>query len=284
MAAPPSLLLRHLELVKAVDPESYLATARSHAAQHPEDADLALARVRAEVEDEEDQDEVLRVCAEAAKAVTRSGLSEEEQETVVAVWLEWAEFEDEHTTEPEKAWKKLLAASVRSGVPALHPQMLAAYFSAELSRGADPSETLDKIVRGYHPTPTFFAPAFDALVDAGAHLTPTKRAKEDAAAHLYRAWRGSCRSDSDRVEAALIYAEHLLDIGHGRAAHVAIETARRDVQDAAALEDGWTRLVDAAERSRMSEDEEEESDEEMDQDEEESGSESEGSGDLEMTI
>ncbi|BEI89356.1 uncharacterized protein CcaverHIS019_0207180 [Cutaneotrichosporon cavernicola] len=286
LAAPPSLLLRHLDLVKTLDPESYLATARSHAAQHPEDADLALARVRAEVEDEEDQDEVLRVCAETAKTITRSGLSDEAQDAVASVWLEWAEFEDEHTTDPAASWKKILAASLRAPLPSLHPAMLAAYFAAELARGADPSATLDKLVRGYHPTPAFFAPAFEALIDAGAHLTPS--GGEDAAAHLYRAWRGSCRADGDRVYAALSYVEHLLTIGRGRDAHVVVETARREVADATVLEEGWMRLVDAAER-QMSEDESEDEDEEMDQDEE-SGSESEGSegseesGDLEMTF
>lgn len=245
---------------------------------------MALARVRAEVEDEEDQDEVLRVCAETAQAITRPGLSTDEQEAVVMVWLEWAEFEDEHSADPAKVWKTILAASVRAGVPTLHPQMLAAYFAAELARGADPSETLDNIVRGYHPTPVFFVRAFDALVDAGAHLITSKgKGKEDTAAHLYRAWRGSCRSDGDRVDAALSYAELLLDIGRGRDAHVVVETAKRDMADAAALEEGWTRLVDEAERARMSEDGE--SQEEMDEDEEmEDGSESEGSGDLEMTF
>ncbi|BEI81560.1 hypothetical protein CcaverHIS002_0207200 [Cutaneotrichosporon cavernicola] len=278
LAAPP--------ISPTLDPESYLATARSHAAQHPEDADLALARVRAEVEDEEDQDEVLRVCAETAKTITRSGLSDEAQDAVASVWLEWAEFEDEHTTDPAASWKKILAASLRAPLPSLHPAMLAAYFAAELARGADPSATLDKLVRGYHPTPAFFAPAFEALIDAGAHLTPS--GGEDAAAHLYRAWRGSCRADGDRVYAALSYVEHLLTIGRGRDAHVVVETARREVADATVLEEGWMRLVDAAER-QMSEDESEDEDEEMDQDEE-SGSESEGSegseesGDLEMTF
>lgn len=251
------------------------------------------------------------VCVDTAQAVTRQGLSPEEQDAVVSVWLAWAAFEHTHADDDQSAWKRLLAASVRAvGVPSLHPRLLAGYFETELARGADAGATLDKIVRGYHPTPAFFEPAFDVLVvarEVDEEEAPKPKSKggkepEDAVAAFYRAWKGSCRSDSDRVSAALTYAHWLLEEGRGRDAHVAIETARREVENAPELDEGWTQLLDAAEKARMGEDSDE-ADEEMlsegegelgsegeqeeeseDEDEEMEDSASEGSGDLEMTL
>lgn len=255
------------------------------------------------------------VCVDTAQAVTRQGLSPEEQDAVVSVWLAWAAFEHTHADDDQAAWKRLLAASVRAvGVPSLHPRLLAGYFETELARGADAGTTLDKIVRGYHPTPAFFEPAFDVLVvarevDEEEAPKPKPKSKgmkqpEDAVAAFYRAWKGACRSDSDRVSAALTYAHWLLEEGRGRDAHVVVETAKREVENSAELDEGWTQLLDAAEKARMGEDSDDE-DEEMlsegegalgsegeneeesgdeDHDEEMEDSASEGSGDLEMTL
>lgn len=270
--------------------------------------------MRAEIDSDADADAIRAVCSEAAKAVTLPNLPPEAQEAVIALWLAWADFED---SQDPTAWKGLLRDSLlTAGVPDLHPSLLAAYFAAELRRGAEAGATLEAIVAGYHPTPAFFAPAFDALIDAedeqeaqksGKAMAKGKGKKEEPTAHLYRLWRTACRLDSDRVDAALSYARHLLEEGRGRDAHVAVETARREVEGEAAVEldEGWTRLVDEAERARMGEDEDEEmdsgsedeseeegsgseedgeaqgEDEEMDEEDEEG---SDGSGDLEMTL
>lgn len=296
--------------MSSLDPESYLSTARSHAAQHPLDAELALERVRAEIDEDGDADDIRCIAADMAQAVTRPGLSAGDQGAVVDLWLEWAAFENASAgaEATEGAWKRLLAASVRAaGVPDLHPRLLAAFFEAELSRGADARATLDKIVKGYHPTPAFFEPAFDVLTAVDEADVKSNGKGEDNAAHLYRAWRGACRSDADRVAAALTYAHWLLEEGRGRDAHTAVETARREVEDAAELDEGWTQLVDAAERARLgevSDDEDEDMESEgegEDEGEQSAGeqgeqegededeemvdtAESDGSGDLEMTL
>jgi len=273
---PASFLVRHLELVDVLDKDAYLSTARSHAAQHPSNPALQLARVRAEVEGS-DVEAIRKACADAASKVTARNLSTEEQDEVIALWRTWAKWEEEHGSDAQ--WKKLLRDSLRLGaaIPALHSALLASYFAAKLRAGFPPQEALDAVVKPYQPSAAFFTLAFPDI----AELVGT----QPNLAKFYRAWRAACKTAAERVDAVLAWAGWLMDLGKGRDAYSAVDVVRREVRDdegeTARLEAGWKALIDAADAQKDGDDdvEMEESDESGSEDEsEEDGSDDEEEG------
>lgn len=264
LSPPASVLVRHLDLVRDLDNDAFLSTARSHVAQHPSNAALQLALVSAVVESS-DVASVRSACADAAAKVTIRNLTTEEQEDVVELWKTWAAWEETHGDASE--WKKLLRDSLRLGasIPALHSTLLASYYAAQLPAGTTPQKALDAVVRSYQPTSVFFTLAFEILATESngsqAHL-----------AKLYDAWRAACRAPSERVDAALTWSEWLMGHGKGRDAYDVTDVVRREVRsnesETARLEAGWKGLLDASERNGV--------DEAMSEDESDSGSGSEG--------
>jgi U3 small nucleolar RNA-associated protein 6 len=268
-SAPPALLLRHLELVRELDPDAYIATVRSHAAQHPSNPALQLAHVRAEIAAGGAPSSLRATCALAAADVTLQNLEPAHQAEVVALWRAWAAWEE---SQPDAAWGALLRASLRlgAGIPALHSSLLASYHGAQLRNGVAPADALAAVVRTYQPTPPFFALAFaDASELVG---------KQSVLEALYGAWRAACKLAVERVDAVLAYAAWLVEQRKGRDAYAAVDVVRREVreseEESAHLEAGWKGLLDAAEKAEKAEEEsgsdeeEEESDEDVEMDDE----------------
>lgn len=284
-----SLLSRHLALTKQFDPQSYLETSRAHATQHPSDPALQLARIGAEMASDGDSSIVRKACAEAARQVTVSGLSPEQQEDVVSLWQKWAQYESANGGD----WKPLLRDSLRLGasIPALHATMLSGYYAFLLQSGASPKDALEAITRTYSPSASFFVPAFE-------ELTARDGSKSDLAL-LYTKWRAACKTPTERVDAVIKWTTWLLEEGAGRDAATAKDIVQREVQgteEEARLETAWIQLLDGTgddeddEMESGSEDEEEDDSNDEDDDNEVSmsedaeGAESEASGDLEFAM
>lgn len=279
LSPPAPLLVRHLALTRTLDPKAYLSTSRSHASQHPTSPALQLARVVAETSDNSDNASV--VCAEAARAVTVSGLAPEDQDLVLELWRTWGQYEAANGRDRAP----LLRESLRlgAGIPALHPSMLAEHFSSLLESG-NAQDSIKSITKTYSPSAVFYDLAFDQLTARGG-------SKEDLNV-LYTRWRGVCKSAEEKVDAVLKWTKWLLERGDGRDAALARDVVLREVRGTdqeERLEVGWKLLLDGEPEQAEEEDEDMESESDSDSGdedgEEDDESMSEGdSGDLDIAM
>ncbi|WWD16198.1 hypothetical protein CI109_100624 [Kwoniella shandongensis] len=273
---PASLLLNHLNLVNGSP--SLLTTARSYASIHPSNPSIQRVRLEAEIAVSSDSEVTRKLCEEVARAVTQSGLSEEDKDEVERIWQLWSDWEDTRNsidpTELESRWKYLLRQTQRFGssIPELHGNMLSRYIiSMRDLAGRRIPQTVKQVCSIYKPTWTTFFVVFFDLITADLNGATNGLTAEEMKSYM-DSWRAVCSTKRERADVATSHVEWLLLRGKGREAFDVKETCRREVGDddeaLEHLESTWKKLIDEAEerkREAESDDENADEDEEMDE-------------------
>lgn len=209
------------------------------------------------------------------KSIAVPDLSTEEEIAGLGIWESYLDFEEGTTQSQSQAqaqglekgeytrldgiYRKVLRDTLRqTAITDLHDYILVKYLDFLIRH--QPTAilaNLERITQTYRPNQAFFSEAFDTISERS--LTPLEDLRV-----AYRLWRAaSLKSNVDKVEATLHWAEWLLDNKHGKEAGDAVDVMRREVgQDEhalAALERGWASLLDNAERHPGSIDESDES-------------------------
>ncbi|OCF71584.1 U3 small nucleolar RNA-associated protein 6 [Kwoniella mangroviensis CBS 8886] len=254
---PSSLLIAHLSYFSS---SPNLDIARSYALIYPSNPSIQLYRLTAEVQLSTDATQTCKTCEEVVRAVTKSGLSEEEGEDVRSIWKLWIDKELQNPDgNLEERWKVILRESMKLGVHVrdLHGDVLGYYIINTLKSGEEVNGVLNKI-KSYQPTFNTFNLVFTSLQDNNVQPDDLKK--------IYNAWRGFCKTPYEKAQAALAYAQVLLGIkGKGKEAYDVIEVTKREVRvDEGVekyLEAGWKMLVDAESEGDSGDEDEEMSDE-----------------------
>ncbi|WVQ69785.1 uncharacterized protein L199_008005 [Kwoniella botswanensis] len=256
---PSSLLIAHLSQLSS-SPD--LVIARSYATIYPSNPSIQLHRLTAEVRLSTDTKGLCKTCEEVVRAVTKSGVSEEEREDVISIWKLWIDNELQNSDgHMDDRWKVILRESMKLGVhvPELHGDVLGYFIINTLKSGENVNGILNNI-KPYQPTFNTFNLVFTSL--------QANNVQPDDLKKIYNAWRGVCKTPYEKAQAALAYAQVLLGIkGKGKEAYDIIEITKREVRvDEGVekyLEAEWKALLDAeAESEGESGDEDEEMSEE----------------------
>lgn len=272
---PASLLCWHLEALRAspADASTILETARAHVAQYPSSPVLQLARLELERTQSNDVEDVRKAFKSAMKSIAVPDLSSEEQLAGSGIWASYLDWEEEQSgddyTRLEGIYRKVLRDTLRqTTIPNLHDSILVKYLDLQIRhQPTSILSVLERISSTYRPNHSFFSDAFDTISERSTSPHEDLRV-------VYRLWRASSQSrNNDKVDAALHWAEWLLDHRHGKEASDVVDVMRREVgQDRSgsglsALERGWALMLDNAEK-QPDEGSDEDGDVEMGQEEE----------------
>ncbi|KAK8869541.1 hypothetical protein IAR55_000107 [Kwoniella newhampshirensis] len=255
---PDSLLISHLKLVNGSS--SLLDTARSYAAIHPSNPWIQRIRLAAELAKSTDTHIIRQLCEEIVRIVTRSGLSEEENDEVERIWQIWSDWEDIQNSADsaalESRWKYLLLQTQRIGsaIPELHGNMLSRYIISMRDIAGRPiPQTVKQVCSLYRPTwSTFFVVFFDQIT-AEMNGAPNGLSFVEMRTYMDY-WRAVCITKRERAQVATSHIEWLLLKGKGREAFDVKESCRKEVEDdedaLEYLELTWKKLLDEAEEKK----------------------------------
>ena len=236
---PASLLARHLSLVGAYDLESdVLKIARSHAAQYPSNATLQ--RTRLEYEVDQGSSDLRSTFESCVKAVSSIEAGNDEGD-VRKIWFNWTFYEETRTdsSEIDTTWARILTLSTKLNRPSTHTALLGRYFISTLQRISPlPAlKTIDSFAK-YRPTEDVYAIALHAMA------VYVQQPYNDLS-KLYERWKSAARTKSGRVEAALAWADWLLENKKAHEAAKIVDSVRRE--DEAEVERRWKEMCDEAE-------------------------------------